>query len=130
MTDYYSTLGVDRNASLDDIKKAYRKLASKYHPDKGGDTAKFQEIQAAYDTLSDDNKRQQYDMERNGFGNGVKFQFHDFGGGHPDISEIFRNFGFGTGGPFEFHRPQQRRNKDLRIEIPIDLASTLQEQTK
>ena len=57
MSDYYNILGVDRNASPDDIKRAYRRLASQNHPDKGGDTQRFQEIQAAYDTLSDSNKR-------------------------------------------------------------------------
>lgn len=59
--DYYSTLGISKQASSDDIKRAYRKLASQYHPDKGGDTAKFQQIQQAYDVLSDDIKRNQYD---------------------------------------------------------------------
>ena len=57
MTDYYATLGVARNSSADEIKKAYRKLASQHHPDKGGDTKKFQEIQAAYETLGDEQKR-------------------------------------------------------------------------
>jgi curved DNA-binding protein len=55
--DYYNILGVDRSASQDDIKKAYRKLAAKHHPDRGGDTAKFQEISAAYDTLGDLRKK-------------------------------------------------------------------------
>lgn len=59
--DYYNILGVPKNASADEIKKAYRKLASKHHPDKGGDTATFQNIQAAYDTLIDPQKRHQYD---------------------------------------------------------------------
>ena len=53
MPDYYAALGVAKNASQDDIKRAFRKLASQHHPDKGGDTARFQEIQAAYDTLGD-----------------------------------------------------------------------------
>lgn len=59
--DYYQILGVTRTSSAEDIKKAYRKLASKHHPDKGGDTATFQNIQAAYDTLIDPDKRHQYD---------------------------------------------------------------------
>jgi len=59
--DYYNTLGINREASLDDIKRAYRKLASQHHPDKGGDTNKFQEIQQAYETLSDADKRSAYD---------------------------------------------------------------------
>jgi curved DNA-binding protein len=128
---HYEILGVSNTASQDEIKRAYRRLASQHHPDKGGDKNKFQEIQAAYDTLSDTNKRQQYDLERQGFGRGPGVQFHwnSSDMNHPDISEIFRSFGFG-GSPFEFHRPQQRRNKDLRIELPIPLVSTLEEQTK
>jgi len=59
--DYYTILGVNRNASQDDIKKAYRKLAMAHHPDRGGDHNKFAEINSAYDTLSDPAKRQQYD---------------------------------------------------------------------
>jgi len=54
--NYYETLGIPKTASQDEIKKAYRKLASQHHPDKGGDTARFQEIQAAYDTLGDPQK--------------------------------------------------------------------------
>jgi len=126
---YYEILGVAKDAKPDEIKKAYRKLASQHHPDKGGDKTKFQEIQSAYDTLSDTDKRQQYDMQQNGFG---RTQFHFTSGdmSHPDIADIFRGFGFG-GSPFEFHqRPQQRRNKDLRIEIPVPLVTTLEEQTK
>ena len=86
MKDYYNILGVNRTASADDIKRAYRKLASQHHPDKGGDTAKFQEIQEAYATLSDDGKRQQYDNPGAGFnfgGHGSQFNFE----------EIFNIFG-------------------------------------
>lgn len=122
---HYATLGVTENATPDEIKKAYRKLASQHHPDKGGDTKKFQEIQTAYDTLGDTNKRQQYDLERSG--NGGYREFH-FNTGHPDINEIFRSFGFAGAGPDPFMR--QRRNKDLRIDINIDLKDTLQDQTK
>lgn len=126
---YYEILGVGNQATPDEIKRAYRKLASQHHPDKGGDKNKFQEIEQAYRTLSDDGKRQQYDMELNGFGNGKEFRFHSTGAGHPDIDAIFRQFGFG-GDPFGGFRQQQRRNKDLRIEIPVPLATTLTEQTK
>lgn len=59
--DHYATLGVDRSATAEEIKRAYRKLAAKHHPDRGGDTAKFQEIQRAYDVLSDAEKRAGYD---------------------------------------------------------------------
>ena len=130
---YYEILGVNENVTADELKKAYRKLASQHHPDKGGDTKKFQEIQTAYDTISDPNKRQQYDQQRRGGGmpGGMHFTWHSGDGGMPhDISEIFRGFGFG-GDPFgQFRQQQQRRNKDLRIEIPISLASTLEEQKK
>lgn len=125
---YYDILGVTKEATSDEIKRAYRKLASQHHPDKGGDKAKFQEIQSAYDTLSDPAKRQQYDMPHSGF---REFQFNSAGMNHPDISEIFRSFGFGGGDPFgQFRQPQPRRNKDLRIEIPVPLVATLEEQTK
>ena len=84
--DHYKTLGVERNASPDEIKQAYRKLASIHHPDKGGDTSRFQEIQSAYETLSDPNRKAEYDMPKNNFGP------HNFGG---------NPFGF-TGGGFNF----------------------------
>ena len=61
MKDYYKTLGVDKASTPDQIKQAYRRLASQHHPDKGGDTAQFQEIQEAYATLSDEGKRSIYD---------------------------------------------------------------------
>jgi DnaJ-class molecular chaperone len=126
---HYNTLGVDEKATQDEIKKAYRKLASQHHPDKGGDKTKFQEIQSAYDTLSNNSKRQQYDMQLNGFGSGHGFREFHFNTGNVD--DIFRQFGFGFGvDPFAQHRQHQRRNKDLRVEIPIPLVTTLEEQTK
>ena len=59
--DYYDVLGVNKNASKDEIKKSFYKLAAKYHPDKGGDEAKFKEVNEAYQILSDDKKRREYD---------------------------------------------------------------------
>lgn len=88
--DHYSTLGVSRNASPEEIKQAYRKLASVHHPDKGGDTAKFQEIQQAYETLGDPNKKAEYDnphQHMGGFGGG-------FGGGFNGFPQ---GFGFSGG---------------------------------
>lgn len=139
MENFYNTLGVNENANPDEIKRAYRKLANQHHPDRGGDTAKFQEIQRAYETLSDDQRRQQYDMQRNGMGGfpgGPGFHFNvngqPFGGGNMD--DIFRTFGFSFGqpggDPFAQFRQQPKRNKDMRIEIHMDLAETLTTQNK
>ena len=90
MPDHYATLGVARTATPDEIKRAFRKLASQHHPDKGGDTKKFQEIQAAYDVLGDAAKRAQYDNpapQFAGFPGGAQFNmgdiFSQMFGGHP-----------------------------------------------
>ena len=101
MSDHYQTLGVSKTATPDEIKKAYRKLASKHHPDKnGGDTSKFQTIEEAYRILSDPQKRQEYDNPQP--------QFNGMGGFPGGFS-----FNFGGGNPFDdifgqFHRQQQR----------------------
>jgi curved DNA-binding protein len=130
MKDYYSTLGVNQSASEDEVKKAYRSLAMKHHPDRGGDSAKFQEIQEAYDVLSNPQKKAEWEAQKSGF--------HQFGsGGHPGgfhfsfggspFEDIFR--GFNHADPFNgFNR--QRRNRDLRVAIDLDLADTLEPQTK
>ena len=134
MANAYEILGVPSGASDEEIKKAYRKLAGKHHPDRGGDTAKFQEIQNAYDTLSDPQKRAQHDNPNpfHGFhdfgGNPGGFQFH-FGSGE-DIFQQFFSQGFGGQNPFQQRQQHPRRNKDLRVQLMIDLASTLEQQTK
>lgn len=125
--DYYQILGVTESASPDEIKKAFRKLAAKHHPDKGGDTATFQNINQAYDTLSDPQKRAQYDAQRNG---GFDPFTHP-GANFADVSEMF-NFAFGPGfaahfGPgFSNFTRQNRgpRNRDLTIRISITLAQS------
>jgi DnaJ-class molecular chaperone len=68
MSDYYNILGISKSASDDEIKNSYRKLARTHHPDKGGDKDKFQKIQEAYETLSDPNKRHNYDNPGGNFG--------------------------------------------------------------
>lgn len=120
MTDYYQTLGVSENASPDEIKKAYRSLANKHHPDKGGDQAKFKDISVAYDTLGNDQKRAEYDQQRR-FPQGQQFHFHT--GGDP-----FAHM-FGGGSPFgdifgAMHRQQVRRNRDLNIQCQITLLDS------
>ncbi len=122
MSDYYNTLGVARNASPEDIKKAFRKLASQHHPDKGGDTKKFQEIQAAYETLSDPQKRAAYDNPQP--------QFQQFGGMPPGFEDLMNAFGGQFGGPFGdmFGRRQQRpqRNRNLGFQTEISLEDCYQ----
>ena len=112
--DHYSTLGVARGASADDIKAAYRKLAMKHHPDRGGDPAAFQNIQAAYSILSDDQKRAQYDSPQS---NGFHFEFNQ---GGFDFDNIFSMFGqrFQQGGPGQ---PQQQRPTQTRMSLWVRL---------
>lgn len=127
MANAYETLGVPKGASEAEIKKAYRKLAGQHHPDKGGDTAKFQEIQTAYETLTDPVKRQQHDNPNPFRSSPGGFEFHFGGGGPEDIFEQFFQQGFRN----PHHRRQQpRRNKDLRVNLSIPLGETLHTQKK
>ena len=120
--DYYSTLGVARNATTDEIKKAYRSMAMKYHPDRGGDEKKFKEIEEAYRTLSDPQKKQMFDMGMDpnnqhrggGFHGQGPFEFH-FGGAPPGMEDIFNHFGFG------FSSRPQRRNKSINVNVQLTL---------
>lgn len=132
--DYYEILGVDRNASAEEIKKAYRKVALKYHPDKNpGDKEaeeKFKEAAEAYEVLSDENKRAQYDRYGHASGNG------GFGGAphHMDIEDIFRQFGdiFGGHSPFDSffggstRSRRQRKGSNLRIKLKLTLNEIAQ----
>ena len=111
--DYYSTLGVPKNADTQSIKKAYKKLASKHHPDKGGDEAQFKLVSEAYEILSDPQKRQQYDQPN---------PFVGQGGGNPfNMNDIF-----GQGSPFGDifgqRRQQQRPQRPMfRTQLNVTL---------
>lgn len=104
MTDYYQLLEIERTASPEEIKRAFRKQASIHHPDKGGDTKKFQEIQVAYETLSDPEKRAAYDNPQP--------QFQQFGGMPPGFAEMFAQ----AFGGFSL-----QRNKNLTLQTRITL---------
>jgi len=120
MADYYETLGVSKNASEKDLKTAFRKLAAKHHPDAGGDAEKFKEINEAYNTLKDPQKRQMYDqygtadpqqMGSNPFGDGN----FSFTGSPEDLQDIFGTF-FGQG----FGQPRRRQNRSISINYTIE----------
>jgi molecular chaperone DnaJ len=123
--DFYEILGVQKNASDDEIKKSYRKLAMKYHPDRNKDNKeselKFKEVSAAYEVLKDSEKRSAYDQyghdafRQGGMGGGQGFG--DFGGGFSDIFEEF--FGGGFGGQSRQRGPQ--RGNDLRYNMSVSL---------
>ncbi|MDW8208112.1 MAG: molecular chaperone DnaJ [Chloroherpetonaceae bacterium] len=119
--DYYEVLGVSRNASPEELKRAYRNLARKYHPDvnKAPDAAeKFKEIQAAYEVLSDENKRRQYDRYgHEGVNGGVDAGFGGFPGGVGDIFDIF----FGGMGVRTGASTTVVRGDDLREDLELTL---------
>jgi curved DNA-binding protein len=122
--DYYSQLGLQRGATDDEIKKAYRSMAMKHHPDRGGDEKKFKEISGAYEALTNPEKKRIIDMGGDpnaqpgmgGFNQGP-FEFH-FGAG--DINDIFGGFGFGG-----FGRQPLRKNKSLNINVEVTLEDVL-----
>ncbi len=131
--DYYEILGVTKTATKDDIKKAFHKMAHKYHPDKsGGDEARFKEVNEAYQILSDEKKRAQYDQygqtfdgagpggfQGQGFPGGFDFSQGGFDMG--DIGDIFSDFfggGMGGGG-------RARRGRDISTEITISFAESI-----
>lgn len=143
--DYYKILGVDKSASADEIKKAFRKLAHQHHPDKqGGDANKFKEASEAYSVLSDEKKRAQYDQfgsagpgfgGQGGFdgfgGQGFEgFDFSGFGFGNQgaggqsfefDLGDIFGGmFGGGRGG-----RSRKKRGSDIQVDIEISFKESI-----
>ena len=144
--DYYSVLGVDKKADKEQIKKAFRTLAHKYHPDKkDGNADKFKEINEAYSVLSDDRKRSEYDsygQTFNGMGGGRgNAQGQGFGGfGDFDFSQFTQGGnGFNNGGGFEFdlgdifgdvfgngrRQKQQKRGRDISIDIELSFEDSV-----
>lgn len=132
MKDYYQILGVPKNASKEEVKKAFRKLASKYHPDKKtGDEAKFKEISEAYSILSDDKKRAEYDTYGRSYSAGGQnanwggFQAGFGGQGMEfDLNDIFENFGDMFGGGFKQSRRQSRGN-DVSVDIELSFKEAV-----
>nr|GMC59011.1 DnaJ protein homolog [Ipomoea batatas] len=118
-TKYYEILGVSKNASQDDLKKAYRKSAIKNHPDKGGDPEKFKELAQAYEVLSDPEKREIYDQ----YGEDALKEGMGGGGGMHDPFDIFQSFfggnPFGGGGSSRGRR--QRRGEDVVHPLKVSL---------
>ncbi|HET9174436.1 MAG TPA: molecular chaperone DnaJ [Candidatus Saccharimonadales bacterium] len=129
--DYYEVLGVGKDASPDEIKKAFRRAAIEHHPDRGGDEAKFKEINEAYEVLKDTDKRKRYDQFGHagvggasgdpfaGFGGqNVNFDFGDLG-----LGDIFNSFfGGGFGGGQGQRRQARGRDVEARVEITFDQA--------
>jgi len=117
--NYYDILGVSREATAQDIKTAYRKLAMEHHPDRGGDESHFQKISQAYDTLGDPNKRNRYDSEIN-----VKQNFNGNFRSFEDIHDVFNDMFRGRAG-FDFGRRHVRnKNLDLNIKCKITLLDS------
>lgn len=133
--DYYEVLGVSKTASADEIKKAFRRLAVEHHPDRGGDEAKFKELNEAYEVLKDTDKRKRYDQFGHagvgssaasdgnpfgGFGGGqgqsVNFDFGDLG-----LGDIFESF-FGGGGQRSQRQQSHGRDIESRVEITFQQA--------
>lgn len=130
MKNYYEILGVSKNAQKEEIKKAYRKLAHKYHPDKStGDEQKFKEISEAYHVLSNDKKRAEYDtygrVFSDGANNGAQNGFSGFNGfdfgGFTDINDIFESF-FSEG---MSRGTRMKRGRDISIDLEISFEESI-----
>lgn len=134
MKDYYEILGISKNASKDEVKKAFRKLASKYHPDKKeGDETKFKEISEAYAVLSDDKKRAEYDAYGRSYAGGRNPGAGGWGGFQGgfnaeniefDLNDIFENFGDMFGGGFGGRRRESRGN-DISVDIELSFYESI-----
>ena len=127
-TEYYDRLGVSKDASQDEIKRAYRKMSKKYHPDinkEPGAEEKYKEVQEAYETLSDDQKRAAYDQYgpdgANGFGGQGGFGGFDGGAGFGGFEEIFSSF-FGGGATRNPNAPRQGDDLQYRVNLSFEEA--------
>lgn len=119
MSKYHDILGIEPNASENDIKKAYRKMASKHHPDKGGNTEQFQQVQEAYERLTNPEKFQDEQAHYRQYTGDPFRGFHGAPGGIQDaFEELLRR-----------HHHQQRQ-PTIKLHLEIELESTLHEQTK
>ena len=134
MKNYYDILGVTEDASKDTIRKAFKEIAKKEHPDRGGDESKFKEANEAYDTLKDSKKRQEYDTIRKfgqpGTGGNFSFRSGDFFGENI-FEEFFSGFGgggFSRGRSFR-PRPQANKSVNVRMAVSIKEAMTQMEKT-
>ena len=138
--DYYEVLGVPKGASQEEIKKAFHKLAHKHHPDKGGDEKKFKEINEAYQVLSDQKKRSQYDQFGRVFDQGApgSDQGFDFNWAWSnraqgaqdyefDLGDLTDVFGDIFGGGRRTNRKDSKKGKDIQVDIEIPLEKTLKE---
>jgi len=131
-SDYYDILGVSKEASADEIKKAFRKKAIEHHPDRGGDEAKFKELNEAYEVLKDPEKRKRYDQFGHaGVGNDPGGSYGGFGGGGQSMNfdfgdlglgDIFNSFFGGGGGQQRQQRPSQGQDVETNIDITFEQA--------
>lgn len=119
---HYQTLGLDKSATQAEIKKAYRKLSMKHHPDKGGNEDKFKEIADAYTVVGDEKKRQNYDaVQENPFAS-----FSDMNGMEGNFSDLFNQFYRGNAG----FQQQQAKGNDVRVQIHINFTEAFYGVTK
>ena len=131
MTDYYEILGVSKDATKDEIKSAFRKMARKYHPDvnKAPDAeAKFKELGKAYETLMDDNKRATYDrFGEEGLQNAGYSTQGPFAEGFGDLNDVFESFfgGFGFGGSRRVDPNAPTRGENLRLDIELEFEEAM-----
>lgn len=136
MADYYEVLGLKKGASVEEIKKAYKEMAKKYHPDVSKETdaeKKFKEINEAYSVLTDPEKKQNYDNYGDSYKNFSGYNQQGFGQGTDfDFEDIFNNFGFGNFGGFEninemFGGGSKRERKDYGSNVKLSLSISFEE---